>query len=412
MKHIKFIHAADLHLDSPFVGLKHMPTDLFEVIRESTFLAFFRIVSYAIKEKVDFILLSGDLYDEEDRSLKAQLKLKSEFEKLDKAGIDVYVIHGNHDHMSGKWLEVEWPQNVHVFSSKMVEMKKFTKKGLPLAYIYGYSYPTRSVVENISNQYIKNDNSSVYHIGMLHGSIEGNKEHDVYCPFKISELVSKGFDYWALGHIHKRQILHHSNPLIAYPGNIQGRHRKEAGEKGFYIVEMNGLDIRTEFVSTEEVIWEEVEVSIEGINNITELLRRCERVMFEIKERNKSTCLTIVLTGMDRFSSTVHAQGMEEDIVDILNEQENTQDHFIWVVKLINKTIQPRENNPKLDAFLTDLHKTVENYTSFDEVIQPLAKHPTFRQYLEKFTLEEQKQLLKEAEQLLHRELLQNSGSK
>ena len=101
-----FIHAADLHLDSPFVGLKYLPTQLFERMRESTFLAFSRLITFAIKEQVDFVLLSGDLYDGEERSLKAQLRLKKEFDRLHAAGIEVYVIHGNHDHLGGKWLDL------------------------------------------------------------------------------------------------------------------------------------------------------------------------------------------------------------------------------------------------------------------------------------------------------------------
>lgn len=412
MKPIKFIHTADFHLDSPFVGLKHMPSHLFDKIRESTFLAFTKLVTYAIKEKVDFVLIAGDLYDGADRSLKAQLKLKSEFERLAKARIDVYVIHGNHDHMSGKWLNIEWPENVHVFSSEKVECKEFTKNGSSLAYLYGYSYPTRSVKENMTSYYIKKDNPSVYHIGMLHGSIEGNKEHDIYSPFKISELISKDFDYWALGHIHKRQILHHSNPMIAYPGNIQGRHRKERGEKGFYVIELVDQEIKSEFISTEEIIWEEVEVSIEGITTISELIQKCEQIIFEIKQTSKSTCLSLVLTGIDAFSTTMHAQGVQEDLVDILNDQSSEHEHFIWVVKLINKTTQPKENHPKLEAFLSDLHKTVENYQSFDEIMEPLLKHSVFRNYIEGYTVEEQKQLLKDAEQLLQSEILQINETK
>lgn len=412
MKQIKFIHTADLHLDSPFVGLKHMPSHLFEKIRESTFQAFTKLVTFAIKEEIDFVLIAGDLYDGEDRSLKAQLKLKNEFERLAKVGIEVYVIHGNHDHMSGKWLNIEWPDNVHVFSSEKVECKEFMKNGSLLAYLYGYSYPTRAVMENMTKYYVRKDNPSVYHIGMLHGSVEGNKEHDVYSPFKVSELISKDFDYWALGHIHKRHVLHHSNPMIAYPGNIQGRHRKETGEKGFYVVEIEDHEVRTEFISTEEIIWKEVEVSIEGITTISELIQKCEQIIFAMKQTNKSTCLTFVLTGIDSFATTIHGQDVQEDLVDILNDQAKETEYFVWVVKLINQTSQPRENNPKLEAFLTDLHKTVENYQSFDEIMEPLSKHPVFRQYIEGYTLDERKQLLKDAEQLLHRELLQNNEPK
>jgi DNA repair exonuclease SbcCD nuclease subunit len=409
---ITFIHAADLHLDSPFVGLKHLPSRLFEKIRESTFLAFSRLITFAIKEQVDFVLLAGDLYDEEERSLKAQLKLKKEFDRLYEAGIEVFVIHGNHDHMGGKWLDIQWPENVHVFSSKQVEMKVFRKNGLPLAYIYGYSYPTRSVIENMSSHYMKNDNTSVYHIGMLHGSIEGNNEHDVYCPFKLNELITKEFDYWALGHIHKRQLLHKSNPIIAYPGNIQGRHRKELGEKGFYLVEMNEDDATTSFISTEEVLWEEVKISINGINSISELMKQCEEMIEQVRLKQCSTCLTIVLTGTGIMADSIQSSETIQDLMDALNETEGENEHFVWIVKIENHTFQPVEEKHKLASFFTDLHTTVESYQLFETVIEPLTQHPIYRKYITEFTKEEQKQLLKEAEQLLHKELLQQNNSK
>lgn len=405
---IRFIHAADLHLDSPFVGLKHLPSWLFERLRESTFLAFSRLISFAIKEQVDFVLLAGDLYDGEERSLKAQLRLKKEFERLQQASIDVFVIHGNHDHMGGKWLDLQWPDNVHVFSSNQVEMKIYHKNKKPAAYIYGYSYPTRSVVENMTANYRKQDNSTVHHIGMLHGSIEGNKEHDVYCPFKVNELLNKDFDYWALGHIHKRQLLHEKDPIIAYPGNIQGRHRKESGEKGFYYVVMQeSITSSATFIGTEEVIWKEAEVSIDGLSNVSDLLQKCTQTLAQIN--HQATCLTFVFTGKGVLASLLQSQQTIQDIMDALNEDETETEHFVRVVKLVNKSYLPIENknNPKLLSFFNDLQTTVDEYQSFDEVVEPLAQHPVYRKYLEGFTLEEQEQLLKEAEKLLHNELLQ-----
>ena len=291
-------------------------------------------------------------------------------------------------------------------------MKVFLKDGAPLAHIYGYSYPARSVIENMTTHYVKQDHASVYHIGMLHGSIEGNKDHDVYCPFKVNELINKDFDYWALGHIHKRQLLHESNPIIAYSGNIQGRHRKESGEKGFYLVEMNEEASTASFISTEEVIWTDAEVSVEGLHNVSELIQKCEEIIGEIRQSQRSTCLTICFIGTGDLASSLDTSQTVQDIMDALNDDEGDSSRFVWVVKILNKTHQNNENNPKLTSFFTDLHTTVENYHSFAEVTQPLMQHPIYRKYIEEFTLEEQQQLLKEAERLLHNELLKQSGVK
>ncbi len=412
MSSIKFIHAADLHLDSPFVGLKHMPAKLFERVRESTFLSFSKIIRCAIEEKVDFVLLSGDLYDEDERSLKAQIRLKKEFERLAEADIQVYVIHGNHDHMGGKWLELDWPSNVHVFSSHHVEVKEYKRNQTPLAYIYGYSYPARAVYENMTHQYIKKENRDVYHIGMLHGSMEGNKEHDVYCPFKLNELIDKDFDYWALGHIHKRQILHLLHPVIAYSGNIQGRHRKESGRKGCYLVQMEQGSTRNTFVATDEIGWEELKVSIEGLQTISELIKACEQSMESIRKEKRSICLTISLVDSGVLSTALNSQETVQDLLDILNEQTGELDNFIWVVKIMNHTFKPLVTSHKLSTFYDDLAKTVKEYNEFEQVFDPIQKNPIFRKYISGFTYDEQKQLLKEAEQLLLRELLQQNDRK
>jgi len=412
MSFIKFIHAADLHLDSPFVGLTHMPAKLFERVRESTFLSFSKMITCAIEEKVDFVLLSGDLYDEDERSLKAQIRLKKEFERLARNDIQVYIIHGNHDHMGGKWLDLEWPENVHVFSSRKVEMKEYKKNKTSLAYIYGYSYPERAVYENITSQYIKKENPHVFHIGMLHGSAEGNKDHDAYCPFKINDLLSKDFDYWALGHIHKRQVLHESHPVIAYPGNIQGRHRKESGRKGCYLVEMEEGTVRSTFVTTDEVRWKEIKVSINGLQNISELIQACEKNIEDIKTENKAICLTISLVDSGELANELNSQELIGDLVDVLNEQLNDQENFVWVVKMIDRTIKPRTTSQKLLTFYEDLENTIKEYDEFDEVIEPLKKNPIFRKHIGGFTSEEKKQLLEKAEQLLHRELLQQHDQK
>ncbi|WP_273126457.1 metallophosphoesterase family protein [Bacillus weihaiensis] len=409
MQKLTFIHAADLHLDSPFKGLKHMPHHMFERMKDSTFRAFTRLSTYAITKKVDFVLISGDLYDDEDRSLKAQLKLKREFERLFDAGIDVFIIHGNHDHTSGNWLDLVWPSNVHIFSDKDVERKIFYRNEEATAFIYGKSYPTRSVVENITGQFVKEDNKSVYHIGMLHGSVEGNHDHDVYCPFTIQELLSKQFDYWALGHIHKRQFLHDQYPLIVYPGNIQGRHRKEEGEKGFYHVELTRDETKTIFISTQDILWESTEVVLHVRDTMQDVLKRCESRIRDIRRYDTPVCLTITITGVSSLATSLQSREVVEDLMDALNEQEISEEAFVWVAKIRNEVILPVTQNPTIDAFLKDIQKTAEEVPIFQHVLEPLAKHPMYRKYMEDYTKEDQKALIEQAEKLLQMELLIHS---
>ena len=228
---IKFIHAADLHLDSPFLGLSDLDEKLFEKIKESTFNALNKLVNEAIKHRVDFVLLIGDLFDNSEQSLKAQVKLKNAFDQLNEHKINVYMSYGNHDFIQGNLYPIEYPENVFVFPDEKVSHFTYYQNEKPMVNIYGFSYETRAVTQNKIAEYNQVNAEVPYHIATLHGSADHAHGHANYAPFKLSELKDKPFDYWALGHIHKRKILSESPPIV-YPGNIQGRHRNETGDKG------------------------------------------------------------------------------------------------------------------------------------------------------------------------------------
>ncbi|MED4533775.1 DNA repair exonuclease [Metabacillus fastidiosus] len=413
MKKIRFIHAADLHLDSPFTGLKSLPSSIFERLKESTFTAFSRLISISLKEKVDFILISGDLYDGEERSLKAQLRLKKGFEKLKEAGIEVFIIHGNHDHMGGKWIELEWPENVHVFSSGNVELKTAVKNDRVIANIYGYSYPSRAVMQNITGEFKKVfQPDDIFHIGMLHGTIEGNEEHDRYCPFRLSELVEKNFDYWALGHIHKRQVIKEQAPAVIYPGNIQGRNRKEAGDKGFYLIELDENSTESTFIAVSDVIWEDIEISIESLTNISQFMKRCKQLVETIRREQKGIFLHIYVTGTGQIADVFQNEKNIEELSDSLNELEEGKENFVWIISIINESYMEYELRGKELHFFSDLEKTVHSYNNFDEALAGLTDHPLFRKSEIVFTEEEKQQLLKAAEFYLYKELFHYKGER
>ena len=279
MEKIRFIHCADLHLDSPFAGLKHLPAELFERIQNSTFAAFEKLVKTAIQRQVDFIVISGDLFDEEDRSIRAQAKLMNQFNLLGEKGIPVYVIHGNHDHLGGFRLKLDMPANVHIFN-EATEVKELVTKSGALVKLAGFSYGNRHIRERRISEYPKQIKAD-YVIGMLHGS-EGSihSSHESYAPFSINELKEKQYHYWALGHIHKRQVLHQEPPIV-YPGNIQGRHRKETGEKGCYLVELSQHGAVLEFIPTQDIIWGKVMLTLEGIERFGEIFELIERAAEE-----------------------------------------------------------------------------------------------------------------------------------
>jgi DNA repair exonuclease SbcCD nuclease subunit len=407
MEPIIFIHAADLHIDSPFAGMQQLPGPIFERLKESTFAALENLVTLAVREKVDFVLLAGDLFDGEDRSLKAQLKLKKAFEQLESHCIQVYVIHGNHDHMSGKWLELKWPANVHVFSDKKVECKTFWKNESTAVHIYGFSYPQRAVFENMTPNYFKQGNEG-YHIGLLHGSAAGNKDHDAYSPFQISELLEKQFDYWALGHIHKQQILHESEPPILYSGNIQGRNRKETGDKGCFVASISDAGASYEFKSLQDVKWAELNIELKG--EFQEWIDGLHQQLEQMRSENEPLVLTVRLFGTSELYQTLQEENILSDLMDQWNEDEEDRRNFVWISSILNESMPTiSKDSLQLDShFLSDLAEIIQSFENLDDTIQPLKQHAVFRKHIPSFNEDEKQQIVKEAEYLLFQELLKH----
>ncbi|MFS0862509.1 metallophosphoesterase family protein [Fredinandcohnia sp. 179-A 10B2 NHS] len=400
MKELTFLHIADLHLDSPFSGLSNLPKGIFKRVQESTFISLSRLINAAIKHRVDFVVISGDLFDGEDRSLRAQSRFRMEMERLQKYDIAVYIIHGNHDHLGGSWPHFEWPSNVHVFTSEEVEVKSYEKEGQVLANIYGFSYLRKSVEENKTRFYVKKDESP-YHIGLLHGSIEGESSHSRYAPFLLSELLQKEFDYWALGHIHKRDVLS-ENPPIIYPGNIQGRHRKETGEKGGYLVTLSSQGATTIFIPTAEILWETTSFDITGIKSFNELSDQLFSLKDSLRKGKQGLFLTIELIGSGTLHESLQDNTTQEDLVALLNDDEESN-NFVWVSKVkFNSQIEiDRDKLKKESHFISDLLENIETYEEYGDAFAPLRSNQGYRRYVESFTDEELQEILQEAEKLI-----------
>ncbi|MCT8139487.1 DNA repair exonuclease [Anaerobacillus sp. CMMVII] len=407
MKNIRFIHAADLHLDSPFQGLRDLPEKLFHYVRESTFEALQMLVNHAINYQVDFVVLAGDLFDGENRSLMAQAKLKKAMEQLHQFGIACYIIHGNHDPLNGTWIPLSWPENVFFFKDE-VEVFEFTKNDVSV-HLYGYSYPQKIVKENIASQF-QRVGTADFHIGILHGTAEGQEGHDNYAPFSIQELVEKDFDYWALGHIHKRQILHES-PFVAYSGNIQGRHSKEKGEKGVFLVELDDFkSSKLTFLPTSTLIWEELTIPIKGIETIDELKTCCETTLHDAKQCGKNVFAILRFIG----SGPLHTNLMEEidDLVEILNWNQEEKEHFTFIVERKLETIGEwdRDQLKKEQHLLSDIVSTVDRLSigedPLHEVLAEVYRNQRLKRFLTPISQEQQRQLLQEAESYILTELL------
>ncbi|MCA0983898.1 DNA repair exonuclease [Halobacillus yeomjeoni] len=408
---LRFIHSADLHLDSLFKSKSHLPERLLKQMRSSTFEAFDRLIDQALYYDVDFVLIVGDLFNESIRSLKAQVHLRDGFKKLCKKGIPVYVSHGNHDYVKGNRYPIDYPENVHVFQTEEVERFSYWKGGIHKANLYGFSFENRAVRERKVQEYRKEEDP-MFHIALLHGSLETNTDHDVYAPFKMEELYERNMDYWALGHIHQRQTLSHLPPVV-YPGNIQGRSRKESGEKGCYLVEHNGEEWNLTFLPLQSFVYEEVTVSCEGVSSPKDLESIFENAKQQISHTNSSVVLSVELVSSSGILNKWDSEGILEEWVEIVNEGENFEEEWIWIdrVMISEQPVWDEEELIRSQHFAGELVKGADEVTEeeIEEWISPLFQHRKASKYLSVLTKEEMKEVKEDAkrvaiEQLLMRE--------
>ncbi len=235
---MKFIHAADIHLDSALHGLERYEGAPVEEIRSATRRAFDNLIELAIDEQVAFVLLVGDLYDGDWKDYNTGLYFVERMGKLRDASIRVFIVAGNHDAASQITKHLRLPDNVTLFSTRKPERVVLDDLGVSIC---GQGFATRAVTDDISQDYPQGD-PQLLNIGLLHTCLDGKPGHEPYAPCTVDGLRSKGYQYWALGHVHKREEVS-QYPWIVFPGNIQGRHIREIGPKGCTLVTVDGGEI-------------------------------------------------------------------------------------------------------------------------------------------------------------------------
>lgn len=229
----RFVHTADVHLDSPLRSLALRNADLAELIGNATRRAFVRIVDLCLDEQVDALLIAGDLYDGEQTSMKTARFLAGELRRLHEAGIGVFVIRGNHDAMSKITRELVLPESVKVFGGRAEAVEIAAAGDLPIA-IHGLSFSQPHAPESLLGKYRPPVEGAV-NIGLLHTSLAGAPGHDLYAPCSLADLQGSGFRYWALGHVHRRSVAEGAATVVM-PGMPQGRDINEAGPKSVSLV--------------------------------------------------------------------------------------------------------------------------------------------------------------------------------
>ena len=263
---MRFIHASDLHIDSPLRGLDRYDGAPVERLRSATRSALERLVDKALAERVDFLLLAGDIYDRDWQDFHTGLFFRGQMVRLERAGIRCFIVQGNHDAQGVISRQLTLPSNVTVFSSRAAQTVKLDELSVA---IHGRSFPEREVNEDLVPSYPP-PVSGYFNIGLLHTSLTGRAGHDTYAPTDLPTLVAKGYDYWALGHVHAREVLN-ERPRIVFCGNLQGRHAKETGVKGCELVTVEAGRIEAEFIALDVVRWSQLSVPLDGVDRLESL---------------------------------------------------------------------------------------------------------------------------------------------
>lgn len=253
-----FIHASDLHLDSALKGLEpYEGAPDIEEIRGATRQALTNLVALARETQVPLVLIAGDVYDGDWPDFSTGLFFCRQMQMLAQEGIHVAFVRGNHDAQNKMTRTLVMPDNVKVFSSRSAET--FIYKDINIA-VHGQSYADAETTGNLAVGY-PDPVSGYLNIGLLHCLIAGTSGHQPYAPCTIDDLAAKGYDYWALGHVHNYTVLRRQ-PLIVYPGCSQGRHAKETGVKGCVLVEAENDRLSHEFIRLGTVQWLRLTVDI------------------------------------------------------------------------------------------------------------------------------------------------------
>ncbi|GEK91456.1 metallophosphoesterase family protein [Alkalibacterium kapii] len=380
---VKYIHAADIHLDSPFKGLKNIPEALFDRIKASTFNSFKNLIDAALYHQVDFVLLAGDIYDLEDRSIRAQVFLRKELERLNEADIDVFIIHGNHDYLTNDELHLSLPENVFVFGPKVETELIETRRHEKVA-ISGFSYDRNWVKERKITEYPSRDHTSDFHIGILHGFMEGhNTAHARYAPFTLNELREKDYDYWALGHIHKKQQLS-KEPLIYYSGNTQGRHKNETGEKGCLLIELKTTGESVTFIPTADIKWQSIALDLTLFKSMAEIFDEIKKSL--PNKKYSDTLIDLNLKISKNTPETIVERLQDPVFLDNLQVIEDTSFTYIVSSKITH------ENNEDLISSLVNAYpmafrkalKAIDEEDEFKKITHDFFSKYAYAKYVEK----------------------------
>lgn len=332
---LKFIHCADIHLDSPLCGLEKYEGAPVSEVRMASRRAFENLIELALSQKVDFVIIAGDLFDGDWPDFNTGLFFIRQMHRLREAGIRVFIVRGNHDADSKITKKLPLPDNVHLFSHQKSETVIDPHLGLA---VHGRSFPHPAVADDLAAAYPARIKGLV-NIGVLHTALTGRQGHAHYAPCSLETLHSKEYEYWALGHVHKRERLDPQS-WVLFPGNLQGRHIKESGDKGCTLVTvLDGEITSAEHLAMDVLRWGQVDVNASECRDLDQLLEQIEKGLREERQYSEGRMLAarVRISGRSRAHSAA-ARRREQLIGEVRAAALSCGNGDIWIEKVLIET--------------------------------------------------------------------------
>lgn len=381
MSSFTFIHAADLHLGSPFQSLAVKDAAIAARFAQATRAAFTRLVDHAIERQIGFLVIAGDVYDGEWKDNSVGLFFNREVARLAKADIPVVFLRGNHDAESVVTKSVPLPESVHQFPTGKPATIRLDRLGVAL---HGQGFAERAAQDNLALSYPA-PISGLFNIGVLHTSLTGRPPHDVYAPCSVDDLRSRGYDYWALGHVHEFEVIG-EDPHIVFPGNLQGRSIRETGEKGAVVVTVDDGRIQSvERLIFDDARWAHVAVDISDLEEPGEIANAVAANFETVAEAagDRLLAVRIELTGSSAFRRRLVAS--RETLADEIQAACHHHHPDAWLEKLAVSVSDPRSETDRpmidpsidLEAMMRDVMADSERGEEAEEIVRQIgAKLP------------------------------------
>jgi len=379
---MKFIHAADIHLDSPMSGLARYEGAPIDQMQSATRRAFINMIDLACIEAVDFVLLAGDLYDVDWKDYNTGLFFNQQMSRLREVNIPVFIVLGNHDAGNIITRQLRLPDNVTEFSYHQPETKRLENLGVA---IHGQSFANKAITDDLSTAY-PNALPGYFNIGLLHTALNGRPSHANYAPCTMPSLLSHGYDYWALGHIHKREILH-KKPWVVFSGNLQGRHARETGAKGCSLVKVEEGQVSVTFMPVDVLRWKICQLDVTDVTQADEVVDKARGAVTESLQNveGRPLALRFIIEGASPVHKKLHSQS-DRWTNEIRAAATDAGLGNVWVEKISLKTQAHRANSLQEEGPLGELDYFLRTLPQDGDGLQALCAE--FRSLINKLPAE------------------------